>query len=703
MISFLRKALAAMRHAGRPAVFANTLARTSFNYAKEVGDGIDASVVMAPVQWVQRAFPEAPLTLFREKAGEREALPDHALTELIARPNEYYDGVALFSATLLSYLTAGNAYWLKVRNGLGRPVELWYLPHWTIGPKWPEDGSEFISHYEYRPGGVAPIPLQPEDVVHFRHGIDPRNVRLGLAPLHATIREIFMDLESSNFAATLLRNLGVPGLVLTPETGVQADPEDVAAVKTWLREAFQGDRRGQPLVLGTAAKVQEYGFNPKQMDLSVTRNVAEERVCACLGIPAAVVGFGAGLQTAKVGATMEELRKLAWTNGIIPVQRALAGEIERALLPDFESAPEGFELEFDASELVALEDDLTKREARWLARVKAGVARVDEAREAMGLDVEPADRIYLRPFSAIEVPAGQSIGDRTPAPAAGQAALDMRGLLGKTEKQRHGRRAAQQAYVVALERMAGRLARALEPRLSGFFDQLGREAAAAAGPLLAEFEAASGETGEAAGARPSNKQTGEDQVLIGRVLEQLELPLRQAAFRRLYEAHYLTVAEEVGRAAGLVGLATDLPDPVARAVVAAGGRRAGLVDLAEQSRRALFAALEEGRAAGEGVEQLTARIRGQVGGGPWHDPETRARTIARTETKYAQNVSTVARAQHEGIERFVVFDGRLGEGRSDPTHIARDGSIVSAAEAEQMATEEHPNGTLSFAPHIEEE
>jgi len=703
MIGFLRKALSAMRHAGRPPVFATYLARTRFDYAKEVGDGIDASVVMAPVQWIQRAFPEAPLTVFREAEGAREALDDHPLTELVARPNGSYNGVALWSATLLSYLTAGNAYWLKVCNGVGRPVELWYLPHWTVAPKWPDDGSEFISHYEYRPGGVPPIPLKTEDVVHFRHGIDPRNLRLGLAPLHATIREIFMDLESSNFVAALLRNLGVPGMVLTPEAGVQADPEDVAAVKTWLREAFAGDRRGQPLVLGSAAKVQQYGFNPQQMDLSVTRDVAEERVCACLGIPAAVVGFGAGLQTAKVGATMGELRKLAWTNGVIPLQRSLADEIERALLPDFEAAPRGFELEFDASELVALEDDLVKRAARWGTMVSGGYALVSEAREALGLDVDPTDRIYLRPFSAIEVPAGQRAEDRDQGSEEGQAALeqaalDMRGLLGKGAKQRRGpgRGAAQNAYVIMLERMAGRLARAFEPHLARFFGALARDAADDARSLLAEFAAAAGKS-------TPRKQSPEDTLLIGRVLEQLELPLRQAVFRRLYEVHYLTVAEEVGKAAGLIGLATDLPDPVARAVVAAGGRRAGLVDLAEQSRRSLFAALEEGRAAGEGVDQLTLRIRDQVGGGPWHDPETRARTIARTETKYAQNVSTVARAQHEGIERFVVFDGRLGEGRSTPSHIARDGTIVTAEVAAQMADEEHPNGTLSFAPHIEED
>jgi len=138
-------------------------------------------------------------------------------------------------------------------------------------------------------------------------------------------------------------------------------------------------------------------------------------------------------------------------------------------------------------------------------------------------------------------------------------------------------------------------------------------------------------------------------------------------------------------------------------VLAAGGRRSGLVDLSRQSRRALFEALAEGRAAGEGVGQLARRVAEHVSAGPWRSAETRARTIARTETKFAQNTSTIARSQHEGIERFQVFDGRLGEGVSTPEHIARDGIIVTSDEAAQMAAEEHPNGTLSFTPHFGEE
>lgn len=710
MIGWLKalKALTAMRHSGRAPFITALLARTKFDYRKEVGSGIDSSVVTAPVQWIQRAFPEARLRVMRPGGdGTRKEVEGHPLPLLIRRPNGFYGGSVLWSATVFSYIVAGNAYWLKVRNGAGRVVELWYTPHWTISPMWPADGSEFISRYEYKPGGgIVPIPVDPEDVVHFRHGLDPRNPRLGLSPLHGVIREIFTDLEASNFVASLLRNMGVPGVVISPDGGITASADDVNAVKTWFQEAFGGDRRGAPLVMGSATKISQYGFNPQQMDLSVARDVAEERVCASIGIPAAVVGFGAGLQTAKVGATMGELRKLAWTNGIMPMQRDLAATLDGSLLPDFLAAGSAAEdeSEFDADGVIALASDFLLRAQAWDIPVRGGWAMVAEGREALGLDVDDSHRIYLRPFSVIEVPAGAA---PRPAEADEEPVTDevnMRGILG-AKQARHEPTRAQQGYVRAMDRMLPALGAVAERRLRGFFAAFGSAARDAASGLLTEddpvlrqapLRQAQGE--DEGGGKADGKQ---DELLVERILDQLNLPLHQTTFRQVYEAHYLTVAEEVSKAGELIGLGAGLPDPVARAVVAAGGRRSGLVDLTDQSRRALFDALAEGRAAGEGADQLARRIAEHVEAGPWQSAETRARTIARTETRFAQNTSTVARAQHEGIERFIVFDGRLGEGVSTPEHIARDGIVVTADEASTMAADEHPNGTLSFAPFFE--
>ncbi len=399
------KALSAMRHTGASNFLLGFLSRTKFDYAKEVGTGIDSSVVTAPVQWIQRAITEARLRVVRRKDDEIEEVVNHDLVALIDTPNPGYSGLDLWSATVFSYLTAGNAYWLKIRNGSGKVTELWYVPHWRMTPKWPENGMEFISHYEYNHGAGTPSKVPPEDVVHFRAGIDPRNTRLGLSPIHGAIREIFVDLEASNFVASLLRNQGVPGLVISPDGDVQVSPDDTKAVKKWFKEAFGGDRLGETLVMSSKTKVEQYGFNPQQMDLSVVRDVAEERVCACLGIPAAIVGFGAGLQSTKVGATMNEMRKLAWINGIIPIHRSFADTLQRSLMPDFmRSSANNEVVEFDTSQVTALEEDMNERATRWNTLIAGGWAMISEGRRAMGLDVDDSHDVFLRRAAIKEVP-----------------------------------------------------------------------------------------------------------------------------------------------------------------------------------------------------------------------------------------------------------------------------------------------------------
>ncbi|MFZ5747173.1 MAG: phage portal protein [Pseudomonadota bacterium] len=677
MVAAGAKALRTMRHPGRMIGF-RLLARTRFDYRREVGDCLDASVVTAPVQWLQRSLPEARLAIRRrQRGGKRVDLTDHPLLALIQAPNPYYGDIALWFGTVLSWCIDGNAYWLKVRNGVGRPVELWWVPWWMIEPVAPHDGSDFISHYLYTPGGGSePMRIDPADVVHFRHGINPRNLRKGLSPIDGAIREIFADLESSNFVAALLRNMGVPGVVISPKNGAVASADDVDATKAWFREAFGGDQRGGPLVMGAPTDVQPYGFNPQQMNMSEARDIAEERICACLGVPAAVVGFGAGLQSTKVGATMAELRKLAWHNGVLPMARALVDELKRSMLGDFGDAT-GMELYFNTDDVLALQEEEDKQEQRWNERLKTGGITVYDWRQALGMDADDSHRIYLRPINVIEVPEGvagppaKAFGAK--AAARPSAAAIKRGL----------------AYARMLQSQERGLQAAFEKPLNALFARMGAQTRAAAERVLKET-----------GVKAAGHKADDD--LLQRILELLGIDEWQAELTQAYGTQYLTVAEAVQDAAERAGLGVNLPDPVARAVVAAGGRRAGLVDLDQQSRDAIFAALAEGRAEGEGVQQLANRIALYTEAGPWNDAMIRARIIARTETKFAQNFSTIQRGLAAGVTRFIVFDGRFGLPRSTLSHIERDGSIVDPAEALEMAETEHPNGTLSFAPSFEE-
>lgn len=692
-MNWLTKAMAPIRqlmvHSPRANFTSTLLRRTAFDYRREVGDCLDASVVTAPIQFLQRSLPEARLAVRRrQRGGTVVELPDHPLLQLVANPNPFYGDIALLAGTILSYVIDGNAYWLKVRNGAGQVVELWYVPHWMIEPKAPIDGGAFLSHYEYRPGGVAPILYRPDDVVHFRHGIDPHNMCKGLSPLNGVIREIFMDLESSNFVASLLRNMGVPGVVISPKGGAMPSPEDVAATRTWFASAFSGDRRGAPLVMGAPTDISQFGFNPGQMNMGESRNIAEERVCASIGVPAAVVGFGAGLEQTQVGATMTELRKLAWHNGVLPLGRALVDEMRRSLLPDFSDTGgmAALDLYWNTDDVPALQEEEDKQADRWNKALDAGGVTLFEWRQARGLPADDSHKFYLRKIAVMEVPEGTPpVAPQLPAPksfgakAVASDAAYQRGV----------------AFATLLERQQSGQSDVFERSLTGVFAPWRAAALAAALAVLPHHP-------EITAPKAAKAEETAFEALVREILDLLDTDLWREALTQAYRAHYLEIAAAVADAAERIGLGTGLPDAVARAIVATGGRRVGLIDLDAQTRQSVFDALAEGRAEGEGVQALANRIADKVEAGPWSEAKLRARIIARTETKYAQNISTIIRGRDAGVTSFIIFDGRFGLPRSTQSHIDRDGTIVTADEAIALADAEHPNGTLSFAPNFEE-
>lgn len=391
--------------------------------AREVGDGTGADVLMTPIRWLQRALIEAPMVA-KDPAGEPiESL----LVDLLAVPNPEYSRDVLIKGTVLSLALDGNAYWLIARNEAGRPVELWYAPHIAIEPAWPRDRADvFISHYNYKAGGRT-VELAPEDVVHFRDGVDLENVRKGLSPMKGLLREVWTDNEAAVFTAALLRNGGIPGVVVSPaDPDVTIEKGEAEAIEARIETKFGRGGRGRPLVMTAATKVEQFGFSPRELDLSPLRDVSEERVCAALGVQAAVVGFGAGLQQTKVGATMEALVRLAWHNAVIPMQGMIAGEVTRQLAPAFGVD----EAAFDNNNVKALEENADAIARRSVELYRAGVITRAEARTMNGIgDNDAADEVYLVNVAAFGLLRKGQVGLSVPETPASVTAAE-RSLAG---------------------------------------------------------------------------------------------------------------------------------------------------------------------------------------------------------------------------------------------------------------------------------
>ena len=380
----------------------DTIPRTKINYSREVGTGLGSNVVMSPIGWLMTNFVESDIILEQEDfKGGNERVLKHSFLRLVRKPNSFYSMDALLMASILSYNLSGNAYWLKIRNAQGKVIQLWYLPHWMVRPVGdPVDSTVFIKKYEYTPGGTK-VDIPVEDMLHFRYGLDPTNPRRGFNRMASVIREIFTDDEASNFSASLLKNNGVPGVVISPDGEESLSLEEATERKAQFKGRFTGDNVGNPLVMTGKTKVTTFGFDPKKLDLSSLRNVSEERVCAILQMPAAVVGFGAGLQATKVGATMQAMVKLAYTGNIIPTQRVFKQTLEDQLLLEFDNN-ESLRVNFDNSKVSALQEDKDKKVARIGKGVVEGWAMVSDARMAEGLTVEEEHKVFLRSFNTVE-------------------------------------------------------------------------------------------------------------------------------------------------------------------------------------------------------------------------------------------------------------------------------------------------------------
>jgi len=349
------------------------------------------SAVMASVKWASRTFPEAPLVVDALNGDVYAQAHNHPLTQLIARPNPFYSGNLLWSATLLSLMVDGNCYWHKARNSYGVVKELHYLPHYAVTPKLDARRS-YITHYEYRTS-VSTTSIPVEDIVHFRDGIDPDNPFIGLSSLKSVFREILADNQIAEYSHSILKNMGVVGVIIAPkdkEVGVQDG--EAERIATRFIEQYTGTGRGKAMVLDFPVDMHAPGFSPKDIAVDQLRQIPESRIAAVLGIPAVVLGLSVGLEHSTF-SNMKEAREMAYESFIIPMQSLLAGELNVQLLPELGDASKE-RARFDNSDVRVLQEDENARAERTTKLYQGGVIKRSEARAEHGYDYTPDDEVY---------------------------------------------------------------------------------------------------------------------------------------------------------------------------------------------------------------------------------------------------------------------------------------------------------------------
>lgn len=362
-----------------------------FDYEREAGDFWNNSVLALTVKWVGDNWPKPKLQQCRmDRQGRPVPLPRAAMLDLLSRPNPYYTGRTLRKAIGLSLICDGNAFVYKRRARSGLPVQLWWVPHWACMPCWPADGSTFITHYQIRIDTTTwNVPV--EDIIHYRDGIDPRNDRLGLAAVKAQLREICTINEESGYTASLMRNAGVPGLVVVPKSeSARIDRPDAERIKQQLREDFASEGRGDAMVFSGAVDVKPMGFSPEQLKLDRLPARAEARILAASGLSPMVLGLP---DPNKTYSNLSEAETDAWRSCLVPLQDLDVETLRWQLLPDFDD-PMRHTLVYDYEQIEALQENRKIKSDRVQGEFKAGLITKNEGRESLGYEPHPDGDVF---------------------------------------------------------------------------------------------------------------------------------------------------------------------------------------------------------------------------------------------------------------------------------------------------------------------
>ncbi len=655
----------------------------TISYTDRVGDGRNNAIIMACVELASITFAQSPPQVMQKKDDSDEIVPDHEMVKLLKRPNPFYSGKLMWMATVADYMF-GNAYWIKERSGAGKPVRLYWIPSTQITPCWPDDDpTVFISHYDYTPNGV-PIRYAVEDVVHFRNGIDPKNTRKGLSKLGALLREIATDDEASEYQNTVLHNLGMNACVISPANEkVKLSEPDAAKIKASVISRSTGDRRGEPLVLGGAVKIDSMALDPSKLDLKAVRYMSENRITAIFGTPAIIIGLGSGLERSTFN-NVDEARKIYYENKMIPTQQLIAEDIDHQLLVDFGGEESGLFTEFSNKNVRVLQEDEDTLTLRIDRELRNGTLTMNEARQLRDRKAMPEDAYMLDsrivPTAIDELLAPpQPVVQKVPVDASGNPVADAGSgtvpadtgtgsstgtnptdATASPAKSAHSRVASTKDVADSVIRVRTRMQAQATKDVYSFLK-------AQQASVLAQIPS---DSKSQAKIRINWPRLQEDVSALTSVLEPW--------YKRVLVAVHDVVQDSLDARYELSGTSE-------RSYLKSAG--VNIRGINETTRAAVKDALATSVSLDESNEELTARIE-TLGA----FSEERAQLIAKTELAAASNLAQV----ESYIESDLVVGVLVTDGDSDPVCSSIHGSKVPIAEARSIPPLAHPHCVRKF-------
>lgn len=330
-------------------------------------------VVMACVATRAQTLNEPPMTAVDHVT--KAVIAEHPLTRLLRRPNKHMSQSMLWQYVSTYVDIGGNAYIHKVRNVYKQVIELRPYHSGHIVPI--SESGQWVDYYKYSYENVH-REIDPADIIHIRsYYIDPLNPVLGISPVRAAGINIDTYNELMQTLYSYLRNNGVPSGVLSVQQTVNAMQAES------LKEQFQtnttGRNRGKPIVLPSGMTYTQMGLDVSKMEAGTQFAQYETAICGVYRVHPAVAMTMAGLQSSTYSNMQTAFQEYTLLTRV-PTWNMWEDQVELSFANEY---PE-VDVEFDTSEVGALQSDPDAVIYPVIAQFNANLVTVDEARQRLG-------------------------------------------------------------------------------------------------------------------------------------------------------------------------------------------------------------------------------------------------------------------------------------------------------------------------------
>lgn len=355
----------------------------AYNYDQYARSGYGKNeLVFACIQELITSAAEPRLAGYRGRGKDRDTIEALPVIDLFESPNPFMSRYQFLSTIQLYRAVAGNVFIEKVRAQSRKVSELWFLrpDRVRIVP----DAQKFIRGYEYRYGDQV-FMIPPEDIIHLKT-LNPYDDYYGMPPLAACAERVDTDNAMRSFTRAFFQNAAVPAGMLNIMKQVTATEREL--IQAHLRRNYSGGNAWSTLVIDNAeAKYEPMGMPIGERGIAMPSldEINEARIAMAFGVPLSLAGARLG-QASSSYANRRSDREMFWDETMIPIYKDIAAALTMGLEPEY---PGAFDyLEFDLSEVQALQEDETAKVDRVTKKLEAGGITVQEYRQELGYEPE---------------------------------------------------------------------------------------------------------------------------------------------------------------------------------------------------------------------------------------------------------------------------------------------------------------------------